>query len=63
MESATIQAELSALGKLESPTPRTLLAATVANQAQHLAILRRLLGAKPVETFPAPFETGNTPAP
>jgi hypothetical protein len=63
MESATIQAELSALGKLESPTPRTLLASTVANQAQHLAVLRRLLGAKPIETFPVPFETGNTPAP
>jgi hypothetical protein len=63
MESATIQAELSAIGKLSAPTPRVTLATTVANQAQHLTILRRLLGASPVETIPLPFETGNTPAP
>jgi hypothetical protein len=62
MESATIQAELAALGKMASPTPRRLLAATVANQAQHLTILRGLLGADPVKTIPVPFETGNTPA-
>jgi hypothetical protein len=63
MESATIQAELTAVAKLSSPTARAVLASTVANQAQHLTILRRLLGSKPVETVPVPFETGNTPAP
>jgi hypothetical protein len=63
MESATIQFELTALGGLASPTPRRLLAATIANQAQHLTVLRHLLGANPVETVPLPFETGNTPAP
>ncbi len=63
LESATIEAELTALAKLESATARTLLAATVANQAQHLTVLRRLLGARPVATVPTPFETGTTPAP
>ncbi|MGD9734845.1 MAG: ferritin-like domain-containing protein [Solirubrobacterales bacterium] len=63
MESATIDAELSAIGRLESPSARTLLAATIGNQAQHLAILRRLLGARPVKTVPQAFETGETPVP
>ena len=34
-----------------------------ANQAQHLVLLRRALGAKPLETIPSAFETGETPAP
>jgi hypothetical protein len=63
MESATIDAELSAIARLESPGARTLLATTAANQAQHLAILRRLLGARPIKTVPEAFETGETPAP
>jgi hypothetical protein len=63
MESATIDAELSAIGRLESPSARTLLAATIGNQAQHLTILRRLLGARPVKTVPGAFETGETPVP
>jgi hypothetical protein len=63
MESATIDAELSAIARLESPGAQTLLAATAANQAQHLAILRRLLGARPIKTAPQAFETGETPVP
>jgi ABC-type amino acid transport substrate-binding protein len=63
MESATIDAELSAIARLESPGARTLLATTLANQAGHLAVLRRLLGAKPVKTVPDAFETGETPYP
>lgn len=63
MESATIDAELSAIGRLESPGARTLLAATAANQAQHLAVLRQLLGARPLALAPDAFETGTTPAP
>ena len=63
MESATIDAELSAIGRLESPGARTLLAATAANQAEHLTILRRLLGMPPVRTVPEAFETGETPVP
>ncbi len=63
IESATIDAELSAVANLTSPAARTLLASTVANQAQHLVLLRRALGARPLATVPAPFETGTTPAP
>ena len=63
MESATIDAELSAISKLSAPWPRSLLASTVANQAQHLVLLRRELGAKPLETVPVPFENGTAPAP
>lgn len=63
LESATIEAELSAVNRLTSPAVRSMLATTVANQAQHLVLLRRLLGAKWQETVPAPFESGATPAP
>lgn len=63
MESATIDAELSAIGRLESPSARVLMATTVGNQAQHLTILRRLLGQRPLKTVPEAFETGETPAP
>jgi hypothetical protein len=40
-----------------------LMAATIANQAQHLVLLRRALGAKPAESVPAPFENGTAAAP
>jgi hypothetical protein len=63
MESATIGLELSAIAKLESPGARSMLAASAANQAEHLAILRRLLGAKPLATVPDAFETGTVPPP
>lgn len=63
MESATIDAELAAITKLHAPYPRSLLASTVANQAQHLVLLRRELGAKPLETIPEPFENGAAAAP
>lgn len=63
IESATIEDELSAISGLGSASARSLLASTVANQAQHLVLLRRALGAKPAEWVPAPFEDGATPAP
>lgn len=63
IESATIEAELTAVAKLTAPSPRALLASTLANQAQHLVLLRRALGVKPLATVPTPFENGTTPAP
>jgi Ferritin-like domain len=63
MESATIDFELDAVGKLTIDWPRPLIASMAANQAQRLALLRRALGAKPLETIPSAFETGETPAP
>jgi hypothetical protein len=63
VESATIDEELSAISKLEAAWPRSLLASTVANQAQHLTLLRRALGAPPLAQIPVPFEDGTFPPP
>ncbi len=63
IENATIELELSAIGRLDSGAARSLLAKTVTNQAQHLVLLRRALGAPPAKWVPAPFEDGATPAP
>jgi hypothetical protein len=63
MERATIALELGAIAKLSSPGTRSMLAATVGNQSEHLAILRQLLGANPLRSVPNSFETGATPAP
>lgn len=63
VESQTIAEELGAIARLSASGPGPLLAATAANQAQHLVLLRRALGAIPLEWVPDPFETGVTPAP
>jgi len=63
VESATIADELGAISRLDSASAREVLASTVANQAQHLVLLRRALGAKPDEWVPSAFEDGATPAP
>jgi hypothetical protein len=63
VENGTIDRELTAISELAEPWPRGLLTTTVANQAQHLVLLRRALGVKPLETIPEPFEDGTTPAP
>lgn len=63
VESATIDAELSAISKLTGSWPRSLLASIVGNQSQHLTLLRGTLGAKPIESVPSAFENGTIPAP
>jgi hypothetical protein len=63
VESATIDEELSAISKLEASWPRSLLASTVANQAQHMTLLRQALGAGPLASVPAPFENGTAEPP
>lgn len=63
MESATIDFELGAVGKLTIDWPRPQIASMAANQAQRLVLLRRALGAPPLETIPSAFETGENPAP
>jgi Ferritin-like domain len=63
LESATIEEESSAVVRLTSVTARTILTATIANQAQHLVLLRRALGAKAAETVPEAFENGTATAP
>jgi hypothetical protein len=63
MESATLDAELNAVGKLSIDWPRPLLASIAANQAQHLVLLRQALGVKPSDVIPSAFETGELPPP
>jgi hypothetical protein len=63
VESATIDEELSAISSLEASWPRSLLASTVADQAQHLTLLRQALGAGPLASVPVPFENGTFPPP
>ncbi|HKO37246.1 MAG TPA: ferritin-like domain-containing protein [Solirubrobacterales bacterium] len=63
LESATIDAELNAVGRLTIGWPRPLIASMAANQAQRLVVIRRMLGAEPLETVPEAFETGETAAP
>jgi len=63
VEGATIDLELSAISKLEAPWPRSLLTSTVADQAQHLTLLRQALGAGPLASVPGPFEDGTAPPP
>jgi len=63
LESATIDAELAAVGKLTVAWTRPLIASMAANQAQRLVLIRRALGASPLEAVPQAFETGETSAP
>jgi len=63
VESATIDEELSAISGLEASWPRSLLAATVADQAQHLTLLRQALGAGPLASVLVPFENGTAAPP
>jgi len=63
MESATIDLELHAVGQLTIAWPRPLVASMAANQAQRLVLIRQALGAKPLESVPEAFETGETAAP
>lgn len=63
LESATIDAELNAVGRLTIGWPRPLIASMAANQAQRLVLIRRALGARPLEAVPEAFETGEIAAP
>jgi hypothetical protein len=63
LESATIDAELNAVGKLTIGWPRPLIASMAANQAQRLVLIRQMLGARPSELIPEAFETGETAGP
>lgn len=63
LEGATIDEELSAISKLESSWPRSLLSSTVADQAQHRTLLRQVLGAGPLASVPEAFDDGTAPPP
>ena len=63
VESVSIDGGLRAISNLTAPWPRSLMGSIVANQAQHLVLLRRALGARPLETIPEAFENGTAPPP
>lgn len=63
VESVSIADNLRAIAKLTSPTPRALLGSIAANQAQHLVVLRRQLGADLADSIPGAFEDGTAPSP
>jgi rubrerythrin len=48
---------------LQMRAPQSFAAAIAASQAQHLVVLRRLLGADLVESVPEAFDTGEVPPP
>ncbi len=63
VESVSIDGGLRAISNLTAPWPRSLMGSIVANQAQHLVLLRRALGAGPLASIPEAFENGTAPPP
>jgi hypothetical protein len=63
VESVSVANDLRAVSHLTYPWPRSLLGAIAANQAQHLVVLRRALGADLAESIPGAFEDGTAPDP
>jgi Ferritin-like domain len=63
VESVSVAYDLRAISHLSAAWPRALLGSIAANQAQHLVVLRRALGADPAESIPEAFEDGTSPSP
>lgn len=63
VESVSVAHDLRAISHLTASWPRVLLGSIAANQAQHLVVLRRLLGADVAESIPEAFEDGTAPDP
>jgi hypothetical protein len=63
VESVSVAYDLRAISHLTAPWPRALLGSIAANQAQHLVLLRQMLGADAAESIPEAFEDGTSPAP
>jgi rubrerythrin len=63
VESISVADDLRAISHLTAPWPRSLLGSIAANQAQHLVLLRRALGADAAESIPEAFEDGTAPPP
>jgi hypothetical protein len=63
VENVSVAYDLRAISHLTAPWPRSLLGSIAANQAQHLVVLRRALGADLAESIPDAFEDGTSPSP
>ncbi len=62
-ENAALSQALDAVPHMLTPAPATLAAALAGSHAQHVAVLRQLLGSGLGASVPEPFETGDTPPP
>lgn len=60
-ENAALAQDLAAPSRLQTEAPRAVTAAVAASHAQHLVILRRLLGVPLAETVLQPYESGGEP--
>ena len=58
-----LTSELEDVPHLATPAPQSMAAAIAANQAQHLVLLRQLLGAAAPASVPEAFDTGEVPPP
>jgi rubrerythrin len=57
-ENAALSTALGSAGRLQTPAPRALAAALAASHAQHITLLRQLLGTGLAASVPNPFENG-----
>jgi hypothetical protein len=62
-ENAALGQALDSVTRLQTSAPRGLAAALAANHAQHLVVLRQLLGSGLGASVPGPFESGDEPPP
>jgi hypothetical protein len=62
-ENASLVEALDAAPHLNTSAPRTLVAALAASHAQHLVVLRQLLGTSLAASIPEAFEAGDVPPP
>lgn len=62
-ENAALGQALGAAPHLNTSAPRTLAASLAASHAQHLVVLRQLLGSGLAASVPDAFEAGDVPAP
>lgn len=62
-ENAALDQALGSVPRLQTGAPRGLVAALAASHAQHLVVLRQLLGIGLAASVPAPLESGDEPPP
>ncbi|HEU4943862.1 MAG TPA: ferritin-like domain-containing protein, partial [Solirubrobacterales bacterium] len=62
-ENAALAEALDAAPHLNTPAPRMLVASLAASHAQHVAVLRQLLGEDLARAVPDAFEVGDVPPP
>ncbi len=62
-ENAALSAAIGAAARLQTSAPRGLAAALAASHAQHLVLLRQLLGTPLPASAPKSFENGEEPPP